>query len=110
MRVVKAESPMIFLGYKGENMAREVHFPLDNFRNDGEGFHVDILKPFSDEKYERTVRVSGNDAIWDVEDADVDILGIGKVQLVHTGADFVEKSEIFQTRIAHSLEVDEVTV
>lgn len=100
---------LLFLGRRGENMARKVLFDLsDWYRKFGPG-EVQLLaqRPGEDTPYPCDITVEGDNAAWVIRTADVHVVSsggsYGRCELIYTVDGRIVKSEIWLTIIQESL-------
>ena len=107
MRIVNVKDYVIIpLGKQGENLATRVLFP---FANEwrllfGDGTFQLLHQRQSDaEPHAVTVGIDGENVVWNVENVDVAVPGVGKCELNYLVGDALAKSITYSTKTAESL-------
>ena len=107
MRIVNVKDYVIIpLGKQGENLATRVLFPFaDEWRLlFGDGTFQLLHQRQSDaEPHAVTVGVDGENVVWNVENVDVAVPGVGKCELNYLVGGALAKSITYSTKTAESL-------
>ena len=103
--MVKPET-IIFLGHQGENLARCAVFDLGVFRSvygDGSA-QLLVIRPGDEEPYPVALEVNGDEAKWNITNADTAIAGnYGKAEMRWYVDDTLAKSTIWKTTVQAAL-------
>lgn len=101
-RIYATDQGRISLGNQGENLVRQIVFPVEN----GEESWMLLHQRSTDETaYPVPLTKERNDLIWDVTAGDTAVDGSGRAVLICTGEDGeVLKSQIYQTYTSKSIE------
>lgn len=105
VRTIAAPRMILVLGRQGENEAREVVFPLAQYRAMyGAGTASLIAQRKGDEApYPVTAKTLGDELVWTISDADVTVAGEGKCELQYRMDGVLAKSETYRTVVLRSL-------
>lgn len=105
VRTIAAPRMILVLGRQGENEAREVVFPLAQYRAMyGAGTASLIAQRKGDEApYPVTAKILGDELVWTISDADVTVAGEGKCELQYRVDGVLAKSETYRTVVLRSL-------
>lgn len=99
------------IGKRGEDRARRVAFSLKDFiASFGDGVpQLTVTRPMEGCAYAAMLTREGDTAYWDISDVWTAYCGIGACQLSWFVGETLAKSEIFQFRVADSLDAGEET-
>ena len=99
------EFSRIELGYRGENLARQVIFDLANWQEVyGNGTAILIARlPNTQTPYPCSVLQEGDKLLWRLSASDTSVAGKGNCELSYYVGERLVKSAIFQTYVAESL-------
>lgn len=105
INIIAEKGKTIPLGHTGENLARCVFFNVQKWQEaygDGDTFIV-VAKPEVEEPYAKQLPIDGDNALWEVENTDVDVVGNGKCELQYVVNNVLVKSEQWDTCVYESL-------
>lgn len=110
MRIIPITNETSFIiGKQGENLATQIHFMVvDEWTAQfGEGtFAVLHMRKGDPDAYPCPVTIDGNAVCWDITNADLASVGIGRAELRYIVNDTIVKSVTYMTRTYPSIGMD----
>lgn len=100
----------VYLGFQGENKARQVKFDftswVDKYGENGT-IRCYYCKPFSHTPIEINLEIDtdNNMAIWNITEQDTDTVGEGYCEFMYIVAEIKVKSEIFVTYVKNAIDI-----